>query len=132
MVALHPEHTRCARQFEVAIGESNQLYTATHTLAELYAVLTRLPVTPRLLPVQARRLIEENVVQWATIVELDRKDYLQVIARMSELDLVSGAVYDGLHVRAAEKVGADFLYTLNGADFQRMPPDPPTVLKVNW
>ena len=43
---------------------------------------------------------------------------------------MSGAVYDALHVRAAEEAGADELHTFNGRDFRRMPPEPPCRLVV--
>ncbi len=63
-------------------------------------------------------------------VSLDAADYQAVLARMADLGLVSGAIYDGLHVRAAEKIEADELVTCNGRDFRRMPPEPPTRLVV--
>lgn len=47
---------------------------------------------------------------------------------MTRLGLTSGAIYDALHVVAAEKVDADQLLTFNGRDFRRMPPEDPTVV----
>lgn len=49
---------------------------------------------------------------------------------MTRLELTSGAVYDALHVVAAEKVDADQLLTFNGRDFRRMPPEDPTDLVI--
>ena len=75
-------------------------------------------------------MIRRNVIGPAHVVTLDGADYEAVIDRMTQLGLSSGAVYDALHVRAAEKVPVDRLYTFNGRDFRRMPPAPPTELIV--
>lgn len=103
---------------------------STHALAELYSTLTALPKRPPVTPGQARRLIEENILQTAEIVTLDRADYESALRRMVDLGLTSGAVYDVLHVRAAENIQADELLTFNGRDFRRMPPDDPTRLVI--
>ena len=49
---------------------------------------------------------------------------------MATLGLLSGAVYDALHVRAAERAKAVELVILNGRDFRRMRPEPPCRLIV--
>jgi predicted nucleic acid-binding protein len=88
-------------------------------------------VTPTVTPGQARRLIEENIADIADdIVGLDGNEYLTVLQRMTDLGLESGAVYDALHVRCAEKASADELRTFNGRDFRRMPPMGDTTLVV--
>jgi predicted mannosyl-3-phosphoglycerate phosphatase (HAD superfamily) len=38
-----------------------ELIVASHTLAELYAVLSTLPVKPRISPSNAWRLVNENI-----------------------------------------------------------------------
>lgn len=128
LVAGHPDHARSFAYLEATLGGQAKLVTATHTLAELYATLTRLPLSPKIKPAQARQLIEVNVTRHGSLVALDAKDYLEVLARMAKLGLESGAIYDGLHVRAAEKAGAVQLLTLNARDFERMPPAQPTAL----
>ena len=50
--------------------------------------------------------------------------------RMADLGLASGAVYDGLHVRAAQNIEADELRICNERDFRRMTPDDPTQFVV--
>jgi predicted nucleic acid-binding protein len=49
---------------------------------------------------------------------------------MADLGLTSRAVYDALHVRAAEKAEVDELLTFNGRDFRRMPPADPIRLVI--
>ena len=96
---------------------------AGHTLAELYAVLTRLPVSPRMSPGTALRLIGQNVESRAKVVSLTPSDYGAVIRRMAELGVAGGAIYDALIARAAQKVKAERLLTLNPDDFRRVWPE---------
>ena len=108
-------------------GDANLLVSA-HALAETYATLTVLDPAPG--PARTLALLRARVLDVAEVVPLDADDYAAVLDRMAALGLVSGAVYDGLHVRSAEKAGADELVTFNGRDFLRMPPAPPCRLVV--
>ena len=126
----HAHYPLADPYFEDARRGTRSLFVSAHALAETFSTLTALPVAPRIPPAKALRLIEESVLPFAEVVPLDGDDYRAVLARMADLDLVSGAVYDGLHVRAAEKAGADELVTVNGRDFRRMPPEPPCRLVV--
>lgn len=126
----HAAHEAARSKLAVVVRGDIQLAVSAHTVAELYATLTALPTRPRVTPGQARHLIEENVLQIAEVVPLEPADYEAALLRMIELGLVSGAVYDALHVHAAEKIEADELVTFNGRDFRRMPPAEPTRLVV--
>lgn len=103
---------------------------ASHTLAELYAVLTTLPVRPRISPGVARQLIRQNTQGLATLVALSASDYERTLDRMAERNISGGAIYDGLIARAAEKGGADRLLTLNPSDFERVWPESRGLLTV--
>ena len=122
MIEAHPAHERALAWFERERGKKHSLLVCAHTLAELYAVLTRLPLKPRIGPDLARRLIRENVEAVATVIALDPTDYAMVLDRMAEMGLSGGVVYDALAMRAAEKAGAGLLVTLNEADFRRLCP----------
>ena len=93
---------------------------AGHALAELYAVLTTLPVSPRITPEQAQKLVRTTVTSRMEVVVLDADDYEAVIARLTELGFTGGVVYHALHLRAAEKSGAESLVTFNRRDFDRL------------
>ncbi len=99
------------------------MLVANHTIAELYAVLTTLPVRPRITPDTALRLILENVRKIARIVALSASEYEATIERLAELGLTGGIVYDALIARAAEKSRAERLLTLNTTDFERVWPE---------
>jgi predicted nucleic acid-binding protein len=123
MVESHPAHQRALPWLQRAREGQFEISIATHTLAELYAVLTRLPLSPRIGPATARRLIRTNVEDVAAIVVLTEEDYREVLSNMSELGLSGGTVYDALAVQAAKKSEADCLLTLNESDFRRVWPE---------
>ena len=123
MVATHPAHHRAAPWLRKAKRGDIGFLVAMHTLAELYAVLTRLPTSPRISPAAALRLVEENIASRATIITLDAADYRSLLQRLADLAVTGGAVYDGLIARAAEKAEAERLLTLNAEHFRRVWPE---------
>jgi predicted nucleic acid-binding protein len=122
MVAAHAQHRRAQPWLQRAIAGNFEFLVAAHSLAELYAVLTTLPVSPRISPAAAARLVQENVLTPATIVALTATEYAQVLRHLAEQAISGGAVYDALIAKAAEKAGVDKLVTLNGEDFRRVWP----------
>lgn len=128
LVKAHPHHSRAAPVLDQAASGDTDLLVSAHALAEAYATLTVL--RPRLSPTGVLDLLHEGALRFAETVALDADDYRAVLDRVASLGLVSGAVYDALHVRAAEKGGADELVTFNGRDFRRMPPASPCRLVV--
>ena len=123
MVESHPAHDRALPWLRRAKQGELDLAACTHTLAELYAVLTSLPVRPRIGPEMARRLIRENVESVAAVVDLQASDYQAVLDNQCSLGLAGGTIYDALAAHAARKCSADKLLTLNEADFRRVWPD---------
>ena len=97
-------------------------YCSTHALAECYATLTALPLRRRILPAEARQLVEESLLGRLTAVPLTRDDYLDAVRRVSHGGLASGVIYDALHVRCAERIPVDRILTCNLADFERLRP----------
>lgn len=123
LIREHPHHAAASAVFERALRGEADLLVAAHALAEAYATLTVLQ--PRLTPASVQRLLAEGLLPYVEVVALDGDEYVAVLGRMVARGLVSGAIYDALHVRAAEKAGAHEIVTFNGRDFHRMPPEPP-------
>lgn len=108
----------------------------THALAEAWATMTALPVQPPIPPALVDRVVERLRTHVA-ILELSWDDYAAAMRRCSDRGHRSGAVYDALHLAAAERWSADVLLTFNVQDFTRLsvesgprilaPPDPPGV-----
>lgn len=120
LVKVHPAHERAVSWLKrVKTGEMTMVISS-HTLAELYAVLTTLPVSPRISPDMAWQLIHGNIENTATVVPLDTKDYFKVVRQLKVGGFSGGIVYDALIFFAAVKSKADTLLTLNANDFLRL------------
>jgi predicted nucleic acid-binding protein len=50
LVVSHPQHAACFPRLKAAQSKQIQGFISTHTLAEAYSVLTRLPFSPASLP----------------------------------------------------------------------------------
>jgi hypothetical protein len=68
IVESHPMHAKCLPWLQRAKAGDVECIVASHTLAETYAVLTTLPVKPRISPLVAQRLIDNNLQAIARIV----------------------------------------------------------------
>jgi predicted nucleic acid-binding protein len=90
---------------------------------ELYAVLTRLPVSPRIGPDAARRMIRGNVLGNFEIVALTSREETRLVDAVAELAITGGSTYDAIHAATARKAKAERLYTFNVDDFRRVAPD---------
>jgi len=123
IVESHPTHTKCLFWLQRAKAGDFECIVVSHTLAETYAVLTSLPVKPRISPLMAQRLIDTNLEAMAKIVPLTIADYRTTLERMAEMGLSGGTVYDALIVAVAQRLSVDRLMTLNAVDFHRVWPE---------
>jgi predicted nucleic acid-binding protein len=123
IIEPHPLHSTAFPWLKRAKSREFDMFVASHTLAELYAVLTTLPVSPKITPNTAMRLIHNDIETTAKIVSLSSSDYSSTIKRMATLELSGGLIYDALIIRAAEKFGVDRILTFNIDDFKRIWPE---------
>lgn len=123
LIESHPAHERAFPWFKQARAKEFDLVVASHTLAELYAVLSSLPIKPRISPAVAWRLIYENIGTMAKIVSLSPAEYSSTIKRMSELGLAGGIIYDALIAKVAQESKVERLLTLNIEHFRLVWPD---------
>ncbi len=120
LIQNHPKHERALPWLSKAKAQKFEFIVPSHTLAELYAVLSTLPVKPRISPNVAWRLIHENIERFAKIVSLSPKEYCSFIKSSSDLGLSGGIIYDALIVKVAEKSKAERILTLNVRHFKRV------------
>lgn len=118
----HEAALACYRRFAQPRRGGSAAICSTHALAECYATLTALPLGRRIQSAEATRLIDENFLRHLEVVPLSMADYKAALARVTTLHLRSGAVYDALHARCAERCGCDRIITYNTADFERLKP----------
>ena len=123
-------HGRALPWLKRSLAREIAFVVAAHSLAEIYAVLTALPGSPRISPAAAARLIRENIEGKAEVVSLGASDYAAVVRQLSELGLSGGVVYDALIARAAQKSRVDRLLTFNARDFLRVWPEGAEFLTV--
>ena len=122
-VPAHPRHEQAIDRFRRALSGEFQLLTSAHNLAEVYSVLTTLPLSPRISPATAARIIRENMEQHVRIVPVTVTDYLDVVHYLGDTGFAGGIVYDALACRAALQAGATLIVTFNPKDFRRLWPD---------
>ena len=120
LVKPHPMHTRAFQWLKRSRSHEFDMIISSHTLAELYAVLTSLPLSPRITPDMAWRLINENVIATGSIIALSSSDYISVIRHLQNSGFSGGIIYDALILKAAIKSGATHLLTFNASDFKRI------------
>ena len=130
MVEPHPMHERALPWLKRARSGDLEFFVASHTLAELYAVLTTLPVSPRISPGAAWRLIREDVITAAKIISISPSDYGAVIRRVADLGMSGGIIYDAIITKAAQKAQVDRILTLNPDDFTRAWPEGATLISL--
>jgi predicted nucleic acid-binding protein len=93
LVASHPRHELCHPYLQAAKARKFQAYLSTHSLAEVYAVITRLPVKPRPSPQQVQSLLED-LLSYTNPVPLDSTDYTAAIGQMVTLNLPGEGIFD--------------------------------------
>jgi len=121
-VAAHPHHARALPLLSRALQGQDQGFVGMHSLAETFSALTRVPVSPRIHPSDANRIIRSNIVAGCTLVAAEQADYLGAIEAVERLGLGGGKVYDALLLACAAKSDVERIYTFNLADFKALAP----------
>lgn len=93
-----------------------------HSLAEVYATLTRLPGRHRLSGDQVL-LFLQNIYERLTLVALDGEEYLAAMTSAAAASITGGALYDALLAHCALKARAEIIYTWNVRHFQQLGPE---------
>ncbi len=122
-VRLHPHFSRARPILEAAFAKKGEFLISSHSLAEIYSVLTNLPLQPKIMPTEAKLIIETNILPCFRRVSVTAKMYEKAILLCAEQGRVGGIVYDALLLECARSAAADRIYTFNTRDFQRLAPD---------
>lgn len=122
MIEAHPLHTVALPWLQRIQNGVETGLVAMHSLAEVYSILTILPIQPHIPPALARQLIEHNILNVFQIVSLSEQDYAELIRHLAGLGIVGGATYDALILHAAAKANVDRVVTFNEKHFRRVYP----------
>jgi predicted nucleic acid-binding protein len=119
ILVKHPQHFPCWSWLEQVKTAKIEGFIVTHTLAELFSVISSFPSQPRFSPQVTQRLIKENLKEFQ-IISLTGDDYYEIIENMVTLGFTGGAIYDNLIAHAAIKKEIDKILTLNPKHFIRL------------
>ncbi len=71
LVPSHPCHELCYPYLKAAKERQTTAYIFTHSLAEVYSVITRLPVKPRPTPTQAQTLLTDLLTYTLSLAQIE-------------------------------------------------------------
>jgi len=122
LVELHPNHKH-AFPWLLNVKRGKHIgFISIHSLAELYAILTTIPIHRKAETNEIWTLISNSVLQYFQIVELSKSDYQQILQLLSKNELRGGIIYDAVIAHAAYKAKVDKLLTFNIKHFKKAYP----------
>jgi predicted nucleic acid-binding protein len=119
----HPHYRRAWPALRRVTAGRDTGFMSVHSIAETYAVLTRLPVQPRIHPSEATRIITDNLLPHFEMVPLGKKDYTEALKLVTDGGWGGAKIYDALLLGCAARSGADRIFTFDLADFQQLAPN---------
>jgi predicted nucleic acid-binding protein len=132
VVEEHPHHVRA--RWWLRARRNIEPVASWHAYAEVWAVLTALPIEPRVSGEVAAAVLD-RVRGLLRFVAPRAATYPTAVRRCTARGLRSGVIYDALHLVTAEGESAELFLTFNVDDFARLsepngprivaPPDPP-------
>ena len=120
VLATHQHHHRSVTAFAKADRQTG--CCAAHTLAELYATLTRMPGKQRITSDQALLFLDEVEARFE-VVHLSAREYRIAINRAASHGVLGGTIYDALLAQCALKAAATRILTWDVAHFQLLGPE---------
>jgi predicted nucleic acid-binding protein len=117
----HEHHEPSLEAFLKA--DRHNAFCAAHSLAEFYAVITRLPGRHRLSADQVLLFIQE-IRERLSIVALTGDEYFAALQGAAALGIAGGTVYDVLLAHCAVKANAAALLTWNVKHFRQFDLNP--------
>ena len=116
----HPHHQASIELF--AQCSQATAACASHSLAELYSTLTRIPPPHRATPEQAVQCVLQ-VCQRLRLISLDGPGYVAAIQVAASNQISGGTIYDALIAACALDSNAEQVFTWNLRHFDRFGPE---------
>lgn len=118
----HAQHDVAAAWLRAITHKTHSGFVAAHSLAEIYAILTRLPRDLAVTPELALDAIRRNVLAVCEAVSLSAADYNTLLGHVAALGITGGTIYDALLLHAASLAQVDLVVTMNPRHFRRANP----------
>lgn len=119
----HPHYGQARPAFLRITARKDQGYMSFHSIAEMYAALTRLPVQPRIHPAEAARIITDNILPHLETVTVGKRDYTEALRVVAHEGWPGAKIYDVLLIGCAARSGVERIYTFNLAGFRQLAPN---------
>jgi predicted nucleic acid-binding protein len=118
LASLLDGHEHYERSFAILAGANRKnACCAAHSLAELYATLTRLPGKLGLNIDQALAAVD-SVAERLELISLEPPKYRHLIREAANWGIAGGTIYDALLGQCALKARATKIYTWNAGHFR--------------
>ncbi|HVN90068.1 MAG TPA: PIN domain-containing protein [Candidatus Binataceae bacterium] len=75
----HPYYQQARLALDRVAARKDRGYISVHTIAEVYAVLMRLPVQPRIHPAEAAQILQTNILPFFESVSIIKKTYAEAL-----------------------------------------------------
>jgi predicted nucleic acid-binding protein len=118
----HPHHVQAFPALRRVAAGRDKGFISLHSIAEVYASLTRLPVEPRIHPTEAARIVTDNLLPHFKAVPANKEDYLEALRTVKDGGWAGAKIYDALLLCCAAKCNVDRVYTFNLGDFRLLAP----------
>jgi len=115
----HPHYAQARLALLRVAAGHDKGFMGLHSIAEMFAALTRLPVQPRIHPVEAARIVTENILPHFEVVSLGK---LEALNTMASGGWIGAKIYDALLLRYAARCAVERIYTFNLGDFKQLAP----------
>jgi predicted nucleic acid-binding protein len=122
-VQSHPHYAQARPALLRVVAGHDRGFVSLHSIAEVYAALTRLPVHPRIHPMEAARIVSDNLLPHFNVVSINEGDYLEALNTVASGGWIGAKIYDALLLRCASKCAAERIYTFNLGDFRQLAAD---------
>jgi predicted nucleic acid-binding protein len=121
-VQSHPHYTQARSALLRVTAGQDKGFMGLHSIAEVFAALTRLPVQPRIHPIEAARIVTENILPHFKLLSISKEDYLKALNTMASGGWIGAKIYDVLLLHCAARCAVQRIYTFNLGDFRQWAP----------
>ena len=122
VAAFYADHEHHASSLDLFLRVSRKGgCCGAHSLAEVYATVTGMPVPRRTSPSEAL-LFLKDIRERLTLIALNELEYSEMIESSVASNLTGGAIYDAILGHCALKAKAEIIYTWNEKDYSRLLP----------
>jgi predicted nucleic acid-binding protein len=122
LVESHIHHDPALTWLQKVHRKEIEGYISIHTIAELYAVISRYPALQPIAPELVVEQIEDEILGSFEVITLTPDEYHSIIQHLSQRGIIGGTVYDAVIVYAGVKANVDYLLSFNAKHFRRVYP----------